>query len=167
MGYKEDLQIEFYNLENNLIEQPGLYMKYAQEGVNINEKKDRLKQELEVLKSNLDAKLRGNFEEYGFEKSPTEAAVKAWINKNDKIITISTDIIELQRESGIISAALVALEHRKKSLQGLVQLYAAGWFAEVKTPSEVKDKLGATARRKVNEEKLEDNERLKKLKRRE
>ena len=49
MSYKEDLKINVYSLEDELVKQPGLYFKYAEDLAEAERVKSKLKNKLDLL----------------------------------------------------------------------------------------------------------------------
>jgi len=165
MDYMKDLEIDFSDLENCWKKQPTLYMEYAEEHADASRDKDKAKERLEVVKAKLDNHIRENPIEYGCDKKLTEAAIKSLVANNEEVIEATSKLTDANYDMNILAAAKTAFEHRKKALEGLTQLFASGYFADVKIPIKIKD---AIANETANEhkKKLEANERLKSLKKR-
>lgn len=134
-NYKKDLKIDRYNLEEELIRQPQLYMTWAIKAANATVEKEEAKSALEIAKADVDKKIRNDPKRYGFEDGrATEAAIKLEIAKHPKIKRKNTHYLEALRDEKILTEAKNAFQHRKKMLESLVMLNVQLHFAEPKVP---------------------------------
>lgn len=135
MNYKKDLKIDRYNLEEELIRQPQLYMTWAIKAANASVEKEEAKSRLEVAKADIDKRIRNNPEKYGYhDGKATESAIKLEIAKHPKIKRRNKQYLEALRDEKIMTEAKNAFQHRKKMLESLVQLNVQLHFAEPKVP---------------------------------
>ena len=134
-SYKSDLRIDRYNLEEELIRQPQLYMTWAIKAANASAEKDEAKNALEIVKADVDKKIRSDPKRYGLSDSrATESAIKYAILKHNKVVRYTKAYFESARDEKILAEAKNAFQHRKKMLESLVMLNVQLHFAEPKVP---------------------------------
>lgn len=139
-SYKEDLRIDRYNLEEALIRQPQLYMTWAIKAANATIEKEHAKNRLEVVKADIDKRIRSNPKRYGFpDGKATEAGVKLQIAQHSKVERYTRLYLEALRDEKILFEAKTAFHHRKKMLESLVSLNVQLHFAEPKVPLSKQD----------------------------
>ena len=130
--YKTDLQTSLENLDRNWLEQPGLFMKWGERWANAVAVKDRAKENLEVLKAEIDSEIRKDWKGFGFDSKPTEAGISAAITIEPRFRAANAAHIDAMEEVNIMAVAKSAFEHRKKQLDNLTSLYLAGFFSKPK-----------------------------------
>ena len=161
MGYKDDLKIDKYALDEEWLRQPTLFINWAEEYVEAQADRDRKKEQLDLIKAELDNAIRSEPEKFGLSKV-TEGAITniiimegSYRDANDKYLT---DI----KQAKILDVAKEAFDHKKKALEALTQLFLAGYFAnnELKLKGDVKDYLTDLKSERIDSG-LEKNKRLK------
>ena len=157
-NYNEDLKIDFAQLDLNWRDQAANYMYWSQKWVTAVTKRDRIKENLEVIKAEVDREIR---EAYSGKK-PTEAAISALVITNTRYREAMENLILANEEVNILASTKTAFEHKKKALEGSTQLWINGYWSEPKIAGEVKEKLGNKEAGYVNEQKtkLASNKRL-------
>jgi len=162
-NYKEELVIDFSMLEHNWTTHAASYMKWGELHTEAIANRDRKKEEIELKYASLDSIIRSNPEGFGIIKL-TEAAVSATIKLNDEHQELVQELITLNEIVNVLACAKSAFDHRKKALEGITQLYCAGYFAKPNIPTEAQEALGGGMRKAQQESLLEDNDRLTKKK---
>ncbi len=157
--YAGDLKINKHKLDDELVNQSGLYMKYAEQNAEALFDRDRAKENLDVVRAEIDSEIRNNWEAFGFEKKPTETAISGCIMQDEKYREANGDLIEKNRDTNILAAAKEAMNHKKSALSNLVALYLAGYYSEVPMP---KDKKEDITEKKIGSEKQSVRKQLKK-----
>lgn len=164
MNYDKDLEIDGDSLDEEWIKQPRLYMKYARASAEIAAERDHAKEVLDVVQAELDIDIRRNPQKYNLPTDKngipkvTEGAIKSCILLSKEYKLVFDEYTKTKLEADIILAGLRAMEHRKKALEGLVQLYIGEYFskprqskAEGDNISErVVEKTATFQRRKLN-----------------
>jgi lipopolysaccharide export system protein LptC len=140
LDYQNDVTIDKYSLDEELVRQPALFMLYAKKAVKAIVTRDRARENLDVVRAMLDAEIRNNWETV-FEKKPTETAITNWVIQQEKHKEASEQLIEARKQAGILEAAKEALNHKKSSLGKLVELFLAGYYSDVKLPDEKKEEV--------------------------
>jgi len=136
LKYKKQLKINSYNLEEELIKQPQLYFEWASASVQATKEKEAEKNKLDIIKAEVERKIRSNPEKYG----STEGAVKNAITLSSKVKRQTKVYLEALANERILSRAETAFQQRKSMLVALVQLNIQLHFAEPSLPKSVKEK---------------------------
>lgn len=165
MNYQKELEIDLERLEENLTDQPKLVMKYGERWAEKTAKRDRAKENLSVIEAELDGYARANWVDISDTKM-TEKSILGYVLNEDKRKSAMEELIKLTEETNILSVAKVAFEHRKKSMEGLVSLFIANYYADPKIAKRDIDEVKASKRKDFQQEELNKNPRLKKLKKR-
>jgi len=136
--YSKDISIDKYALDDELQKQAILFMKYAEMAAEAILVRDKAKERLAVVMAEVDAEIRGNPDEYGFDKKPTESAISNCIVRDERYSKANHDLIEANKDMNILTSAKEAMAHKKKSLEKLVDLFLAGYWSDDIIRKEVK-----------------------------
>lgn len=131
MGYKESIAINANKLEDELANQPFLYMQYAEKYANAVKKRDICEDYIRVLKANLFMEAKDDWRSIWGHK-PTEAEIKSWIEVNDKLNKERDNLIQLEYNVNMYSSMLQALQQRRSILSNIVQMKVSGIYATPK-----------------------------------
>jgi hypothetical protein len=126
--YKKDLTITLEDLGDNWLDQPQKFMEYGESWANAVRTRDKKKEMLDITKAELDSDIRANWENYGFDKKPTEAAISAAITQDKKFKDANEELAQAIEDMNIMAVAKSAFEHRKKALENITSLYLAGYY---------------------------------------
>lgn len=130
------LEIDRNALDEEWESQPTLAFKYAQVLADAKEDWDAKRDELTVLEAELALKIRSDPEEFGIEK-PTEKAIEQLIAMDEDVIRLKGDIRGAKHRIDVVTGVCNSLEHRKRALENLVQLWLSSYFAEPRAPDNV------------------------------
>jgi len=133
LNYSADLQIDPDALDVELLKQPGLFMKYCEISAQAKLNLDRVKENLDVLRSEMRLDIAGNPEKFGLVKV-TEAAIDAVITIRPEYKDAQLRVAEAKQQADLAVSAVRAFEMKKESLQDLVRLCVAGYFATPSVP---------------------------------
>ena len=146
INYQLDLAIDPYQLEEEWLTQPGLYMKYAALASEAQRENDLSKEAAEVVRAVIDNEIRRDPVKYFCpkDKSGEPKPTESWIS-NTIILQASykeaiQQSIETKHRASVLAAAVRAFDHRKKALEMEVQLWLGGYFS---VPNEKKLIAGA------------------------
>jgi hypothetical protein len=158
MDIKTDLQIDKHNLDIACLQQAMLYHKYSMELAEVAFARDTMKEQLEILKAEVDGEIRSSPEEYGLPAKPTETAIKNTVTCDSRVVDFTSLFLAKSKEYNILMGIKIALDHKKSALELLVKLYVSGYYAETK--------VATVDKKEVEEveiaEKLNSNPRLQK-----
>lgn len=136
MNYEQDVRIDEKMLEVEWLRQASLTYNYAKHHAHTKKQYDLAKENLELVKAQLDKEIRTNPEKYDIAKV-TESVVQATILQQEDYKEASNELIEARYEIGIASAALSAIETKKSALENLVRLHGQQYFAGPSVPRDI------------------------------
>lgn len=166
LDYERDLHIDKDSLEECLVEQPNLYAKWSNAWAKAVRERDQAKEALNIVKADLDMKIRKSWDLYGFEKKPTDMAITTWIAAHEDYRAANFILIEATHAVNVLEAAKWAFQHRKDALDNLVKLFLSNYYAESRSVGSEAREMLADMRHDKHLEVLEKNTRTKLLKRR-
>lgn len=140
--YTADLEINKNKLDIEWQHQPQLYMQYAELDVLAQEERDKAIRNLGVVKAELDADIRSDPKRFGIEKA-TEAAIANVIINTKRYRDADAEVIEKTKRAKLLSAAVVAFEHRKRALTKLTDLWISGFYGEMTVSQDRRAELEA------------------------
>lgn len=130
-----DVSIDPENLANEWKGQPYLFWEWAARATKAQDLVDRAKSDLDLMAAELEHSIRSEPGAYGLEKS-TEAAIKAAVLRQPEYKKKQEALHSAKYEHNLSRAAVDALEHRKRALSMLVELWIRDYYAD---PNRVKD----------------------------
>lgn len=131
--YADDLRIDEEMLDVEWLEQPMLFMKYANKYADTQRDLDDVKQKLDILKAELDKEIREKPSEFGIEKV-TEGAIQSAILTNVSYQVMYDALLNTKYENDMAKNAVQAFNMRKEALENLVKLHGQSYFAGPKVP---------------------------------
>ena len=137
MDYEKDMEIDPSILDVECLDQPQLVMKYSRIASDAELEMDNLKEKLELVKAELDNKIRTNPEDFDITVKVTEAVVANTILMDDRYKKAMKDFLEAKHELKIVSGATKAVDHRKSMLENLVKLHGQQYFAGPNIPHDL------------------------------
>lgn len=120
--FSDEVRINKYKLDDELVEQPQRYYDWAKLEAKAGDQVAYLKDKLEVLKAEMEIRIRKHPTVYDLPENPKEALIKAAILIQPKIKRANRKLLKAMKTHRLLSKAEKAFEHRKKSLEGLVSL---------------------------------------------
>jgi len=166
LDYEEDVKIDPNSLEKCLIDQADLYGKWTTAWAIAVKERDRAKEELEVVRSELSRKARSDWEIFGFPKSPTDSMVNNWVPAQKDYREINFYLIEATFKANVLAGAKQAFEHRVRALSDLVKLYLSGYYADERIVGKEARELLDDIRTEDHLKQLNETDQRKKLRRR-
>lgn len=136
MDFTNDVAIDQSGLDVELLRQPTLILQYSKYAADMKMVMQLAKENIDLVKGELDKKIRSNPERYEIEKL-TEAVVLNTINAHPKYRQAVQDHIDASYEHEIARGALSALEHKKEALSELVRLFGQNYFAGPSLPRDL------------------------------
>lgn len=139
LNYQRDLQIEIDALDLEWIRHSHKYMLYSEASARANDIVRKKKNDLEVTDAKLDQEIRIASEGEG--KKMTADAIKATILADERHIKALIEYNDSLYQAELCASAVKAMDHKKTSLQNLVQLWAGSYYAGPKQPRDIKKEL--------------------------
>ena len=128
-----DLSIDKTSLDQEWVEQPALYFKWAKAAADANSDLDRAKSRLELVEAELASSIRGNPSDYGMDKA-TDKSVDAAVPLQPEYQSAVRKVNEAKHSLAVANAAVNALEHRKRALSLLVELWIREYYTADSSP---------------------------------
>ena len=128
IDFKTELEIDKFNLDKEWVNQPCLYLKYAElstEAYKILEEKKLL---LDVKYSSKYSSLKAEAEKSGLKS--TDTSIKSMVETNDEIISIKEEIIKAEYNYKMLQKIEAAFSMRKSALENLVFLFTKSYYSE-------------------------------------
>lgn len=151
--YEKEIGIDPDALDVEWLNQPSLFLKYSEACAEARKKLDQAKERLDVVKADLDHRVREDPSVFGVQKV-TEAAVSSAVTVHREYRESYKKYIDAKYEFDILSRAVQAFEQRKSALENLVRLHGQGYFAGPKEPRELGMEWKKKASTKVSNEKV-------------
>lgn len=134
--YEKDLSIDKHRLDDELIFQPRKMMKYNTAHAQAQLDRDKAKQNLDVVKANLDSKVRADLVTAGARF--TEAVVDGRIKTHPEFIAAQNNLHKAEHTVNLTFAGVMAMNARRPILEDLVRLYLSGYWSEPRVSGETK-----------------------------
>lgn len=124
-----DLNISMVELDKHLLEQTSLFGMIAEKYAEAVNARDFLKSDVEILEAEIDIQIREDAKKNN--EKITEKVVASKVILDSSRIDLTNELLSAQAAVNNFAAQKQTLECRKKSLEGLIQLYIADWFSEI------------------------------------
>lgn len=136
MNYEKDLEIDPESLDTEWLDQPRLMLRYAKHASKMKMEVERAKERLDIIKADLDKKIRVVPQEFGIVKL-TESVITSTIITQEKFKEGNEEFLEAAYEANMAQGALRALEGKKTALENLVKLHGQQYFAGPSVPRDL------------------------------
>ena len=154
--YKKDIEIDNRDLEGEWIEQPSLFLYYAEAHADAIYEKDLAKSKMEYKYATMYSDVKKNWEKY-FDSKPTEPAIKEYIIANPHYRKTEKMFLDASHHVNVMLSAKMAFDHRKRALENLVSLRITGFHSEPRNKTRKTKESGGHA---VQKQKLNKRKRL-------
>ena len=136
MNIKEQLAIDPHKLDEELLYQPLLCYEYNELFAEAQHDRDIAKEALDVAKAEADKEIRNNPKTFGISKV-TETSIANAVTLHSKVKSAMQTLIDSTYQFNMLKAAVAAVEHRKKALEGMITLFVSSYFAGPSEPREI------------------------------
>ena len=136
MNYEQDLTIDPDSLDTEWLDQPRLMLRYAKHASKMKMEVERAKEKLDIIRADLDKKIRVAPEEFGIVKL-TESVITSTIITQVQFRAGNEEFLEAAYEANMAQGALRALEGKKTALENLVKLHGQQYFAGPSVPRDL------------------------------
>jgi len=129
--FKEETQLSLYHLDKNTLEQPALYEEWSRKWADAVDHRDRMKDCVSIVKAEVDEEIRKDPSFYGWnsDRSPTETWISNKVLLHERVREANINLIKAQHDVNIFASKKETLEHRKKALEILTDLYKGNYFS--------------------------------------
>lgn len=143
-----DISVDENALDREWVGQPRLFFRYAAKLADARRDSEQAKTEVELVKAELELAIRSSPEKFELAKI-TEAAVTATVLSQGEYGRVRQASLDAKHTVDVLEAAVTALEHRKRALEGLVQLRLANYYSSPKAPEGAKEDMAEMEKRLV------------------
>ncbi len=148
--YEDDIRIDPDALDVEWLRQAELMHKYTRHSAETKKEMDEAKERLEVGKARIEMEIRRNPANYGLEKV-TEGAIQSTITLQKEHQELVQEFTNIKYENEVSLAAVRAIDQKKSSLENLVRLLGASYFAGPQAPRDLsKEALAEKERKQQN-----------------
>lgn len=126
------IEVDPNRLDEEWVDQPRLFLKYAERKADAERDFAEVKSDLEVVEAELDIAVRATPDTFGIKKV-TESAVKSTILLQTDYQTALSKLHKAKHKVDVLDAVVKALQHRKSALESLVTLHGQSYFATPRT----------------------------------
>jgi len=127
-GMDRELEVNVNELDKEWVRQPGLFFRYASMLADARQELEAAKGDFELAKAEADQEVRTNPQSYGISKV-TEGAISAVVPTLEACRKARDRVSKAKHQVDVLEAMVGALEHKKKALERLVELFLAGYFS--------------------------------------
>ncbi len=130
-----DLKIDLNDLHGEWLRQSSLYMKYAEMAAQAQRQRDQLKEKIDVVRAEQDAKIREKPLDFNcpVDKAGLPKLTEAWINstiqRQPEYNKANEEFHASNYVMNVLRSAVSAFDHRKKALEMEVQLWQGGYYS--------------------------------------
>ncbi len=136
-------------LDDEWLQQPGLYLEWADSLARAKLQLDEAKGALDLLKAELAKDIREDPGGFGLDR-PTVGAVEETVIMQDEYQYQLSQVQQSTYLTQVMQAAVFACDHRKRALENLVTLHGQQYFSEpVARTDEAKDHVDTERKKRV------------------
>jgi len=159
MNYEKDMYIDEDALDLEWLEQPALMRKYSRTLADLEHEYDEAKEELELIRAELDRDIRKDPEEFDVVKI-TETVIQNTIIMQERYEKGLEKFLNTKHEMKTARGVISSIEQRKSALENLVKLHGQNYFAGPAIPRDLREE------RELKEKEIQKNigEKLKRTK---
>lgn len=135
MDFEKDLQIDKYGLDEEWSKQASTFHKWSVQLAEAEMERDRAKENVDLVRAELDMLIRQKPYEFKIEKI-TEAAINSAIITDKKYKDSVDEYLKLKYNHKIIQSAIESLNHKKFALDNLVRLFLSEYYLREAPPQD-------------------------------
>lgn len=150
-------ELDPLQLDKHFLEQPKLVIKYGIQLADVKDSADRAKAQLELTRAEAEAEITANPEPYGIVKV-TVSAVNSAVARHEDVLSAQERFQSCRHKVDVLTALMNALEHRKRALEGLIQLHGQQYFAAPRASQENRESMEEQTKRAVRSRRVRENQ---------
>jgi hypothetical protein len=128
------VEIDLDNLDDEWVNQPKLYFKWASKLADARQSLDEAEAEQELVTAELDAEIRAKPKKYKLGEKPTVQAIKAAILIQTRYTDAQQMVNACRHTLNHLQAGVNALDHKKRALEKLVDLHIHNYNSSPRLP---------------------------------
>jgi len=130
LNYREDIKIERDRLDDEWLEQAGLYHDYGEALADAKKDMAKAHERIKICRADLIVEAKKKLD------SPTVQEVEAYYRRHPDHKQAKDDFIDTEHEVNVLTSAVISFTQRKTALENLVMLWKGSYYA---TPREERD----------------------------
>lgn len=150
MSFKEYADTDEHALDVEWARQSERVFELGESSRKATQRRDKLKQQFDLKMAELDIEIRTNPQAFGIDKI-TESIVKSTVTTDKKHQKFQDELLELADEIASYAVALKALDHKKKGLEYLSQLWMTGYYSNPNISKDAEQQTEKISRKKHTE----------------
>jgi hypothetical protein len=140
INYKEDVKIDFDNLDLEWVDQPELARRYARHLSSLKREVGRLEEKKKTIRSALINEINRDPAKYTGKDRPNAADIEAAYRTDKEYIETVEELLDAQEEAEYGEHVYNEISFtKKKALEQLVQLYISQYFAGPSVPRNLRE----------------------------
>ena len=153
MNYEQDMRIDVDSLDVEWADQPTLMLRYTKIAAEARMALDRAKENLGIVKAEIDLTIRKDPEKYDIIKI-TESAIQSAIILDTDYGLVNEKCLQAAYEFDMAQGAVKAVDQRKQALENLVKLHGLQYFAGPKIPRNLSYEYQQKQKQKSSDDKI-------------
>lgn len=158
---RDSVPLELFDIDpNNLVqhfrEQPKLVMDWGLKLADAKEANDRAKADLELTQAEATQEITENPALYGIAKT-TADQIKSAVARHDDVLVAAKRLHRTKHEVDVYQAVMVALEHRKRTIEGLIELHGQQYYSVPSVSPKNREQMDDARKQMVRRRRNEDN----------
>lgn len=129
--YGRDIEIDRDRLDTEWVRQASTMMKYLDLSSRLDRKQKAAKERIDYIKAKKYIEIKSRLmKTEGGKKAPTEGQINSLVIVSEEVQEAINDFLVASKRYSAAQSAVKALEHKRKALENLVQLYLSGYWSE-------------------------------------
>jgi hypothetical protein len=141
VNYEDDIEIDEQALDCEWLDQPKRMREYCKVAAEAHRQMDLAKENVDFVRATVERAVRSRPAEYGVAPgvrgAVTEDSVKAAVQVHEQYQLAVREYIDAKYENDVANGTIRAFDHRKSSLERLVQLHGQSYFAGPAVPRDL------------------------------
>ncbi len=151
---ERELRIDEHALDREWLSQPRLCLRYGMMLANARRKLEEARNELEVVRADLDKSIRSSPDDYGIAKV-TETAIQSAIQSSSAFREAQQRLIDAKYYVDLLGAVMQSIEQKRSALENLVKLFLAGYYGQPKLGDD-SDDFDELVKRRLRRRRMSD-----------
>lgn len=125
------MKIDDLSLDQETMDQPTLYMKYAELANEASQEYSDTKDYYSVRKAEIEMEIRTGVRDTGLNKAkPTEGDIKSCIESDPELHALKKEVNQKKRDYDDLNSAVSAFDSRKHSIANVIKLIDMGYKSD-------------------------------------
>ena len=149
--YYDDMKIDKHALDDEWMDNGRRLIHWTTEKAESDYQRDKAKEQLDLVKSEIEAEIRSDPEKFGLTAKATLPAIASAVIADERYKDQHEEYLQGCKNSNILTGVVSSFTQRKTSLENLTKIWLAGMFADPVIPREAREKVVAETSKKTAE----------------